>query len=89
MPRQIIYELTFDSAVDELGGYARLDVAIDPVVDALGLNPYAFPRFENDFISFRYAITKPIEELPSFVIYFTINPKGDVSLEHIEENSPY
>ena len=89
MPRQIIYEFSFDGAVEALGGYAKLDIAIDPVVDALNRNPYAFPRFENDFMSFRYAITKPVDDVPSLVIVFTILQNGDVSLEHIEENSPY
>jgi hypothetical protein len=89
MPREVIYQTAFTEEVEALGGYRHLDRAIDPVVEALYRNPYAFHRFENDFVSFRYAITKPIEELPSYVIVFAITEKGDVTLEHIEENLMY
>jgi len=89
MRRQIIYAKTFDEAVDALGGYRAIDRAIDTIVDALDRNPYVFNLFESDFISFRYVITKPIEDLPSLIIIFSIGHEGNVTLEHVEQNLGY
>jgi len=83
--RQIIYDARFDRAVDELGGYRSIDRAIDTVMEALYRNPFGFKKFENDYISFRYAITKRVDEIPPLVIIFVIGENGDVTLEHIEE----
>ena len=90
MRRQIIYSKDFDLAVDALGGYRAVDLATDTIVEALERNPYAFNKFESDFLSFRYAITKPIEDLlPSLVIIFSIDKEGNVTLVHAEENPSY
>lgn len=86
MGRQIIYAAEFDHGVDALGGYRAIDRAIDTVIDALYRNPHGFNKFENDFISFRYALTKPIDYIPALIIIFSIAANGDVTLEHIEEN---
>jgi len=83
--RQIIYSVGFDHAVEKLGGYRFIDEALDTVVDGLYRNPYGFEKFENDFISFRYAITEPTLDLPALVVVFSIAEKGDVTLEYIEE----
>lgn len=83
--RQIIYGLAFTRGVETLGGYRSLDRAIDTVLDALYRNPFGFNKFENDHISFRYAITEVTADLPSLVIVFSIGENGDVTLEHIEE----
>jgi hypothetical protein len=88
MRREIIYDKSFDRAVDALGGYRAIDRALDTVVEALSRNPYAFNKFESDIVSFRYAITSPVRDLPSLVIVFRIEP-GNVTLEHVEENSNY
>ena len=48
-------------------------------------NPYGFPKFEHDFISFRYARTKPIEGyIPALVVFFVIDPDGTVVLNWVE-----
>jgi hypothetical protein len=65
--RQIIYSNAFDRAVDHLGGYRSLDIVIDTIIDALYRNPYGFNKFESDFVSFRYAITKSIGTLPPLI----------------------
>lgn len=85
MGRQIIYARSFEEAVETLGGYRAIDRAIDTVIDALYRNPYGFRKFENDYISFRYAITRPIDDIPALTIVFLITENGDVILEHIEE----
>lgn len=83
--RQIIYDHSFDAGVEALGGYRSIDRAIDTVIDALYRNPWGFNKFESDFLSFRYALTLPIDDLPALAIIFTIGQNGDVTLEHIEE----
>lgn len=86
----IIEDKSFEDAVEKLGGYRAVDFALAPVVDALSRNPYGFRYFKNKFVSFRYAITKPIDCLPSLVVTFTIQEDGTVCLKHIEPvDSPY
>jgi hypothetical protein len=87
--RTIIYDKSFDAGVILLGGYLLLYPVIDAVVDGLRGNPYAFPKFENDFISFRYAHTARTRELPPLVIIFSIRKDGSVTLETIEEDDSY
>jgi hypothetical protein len=89
MARQIIFSHDFDAAVERLGGYRSIDVALDTIMDGLEKNPYGFERFENDYVSFRYAMTKPIDDMPSLVVYFIINDEKDVILEDIEEAELY
>jgi hypothetical protein len=83
--RQIIYAIDFDRGVEALGGYRMIDVALDTIIDGLYRNPYGFAKFENDFISFRYAIIAGTSDVPELVVTFTIGANGDVTLEHIEE----
>jgi hypothetical protein len=84
--RQIIHSVAFDRAVEALGGYRSIDRSLDTIIDALYRNPHGFNKFESDFISFRYAITKSTAWLPALVVIFTIAENGDVTLEHIEEH---
>lgn len=56
--REIIESPDFQRAVEGLGGYRAIDLALAPLIEGLYLNPYGFPRFENDWVSFRYARTK-------------------------------
>jgi hypothetical protein len=86
--RQIIYSNQFDTAVEKLGGYRAIDEALDMILDGLYRNPYGFHKFESDFISFRYAITKETGWVPALVVIFTIAENGDVTLEDIEEHMP-
>lgn len=83
--RQIIYSVAFDRAVEALGGYRAIDTALDTIIDGLYRNPYGFNKFENDYISFRYAITLATAEMPPLVVIFVIGENGDVTLEHVEE----
>jgi hypothetical protein len=87
--RSVIYDRSFDAAIEELGGYKLLDPVIDAVVNGISNNPYAFSKFENDFLSFRYAVTEAAENFPSLVIVFRIEKDGSVCLEYIEENFSY
>ena len=83
--RQIIFDETFDAAVERLGGYILVDEALDPILDGLYRNPYGFHLIENDWVRIRYVVTKPTGYLPSLVVTFTIEPNGDVILRHVEE----
>jgi hypothetical protein len=83
--RQIIYTTNFDLAVEKLGGYRIVDLSLEMILDGLYRNPFGFNKFENDFVSFRYAITKKTAWAPALVVTFTIGQNGDVTLEHIEE----
>jgi hypothetical protein len=89
MWRAIIYDKSFDICIEELGGYLLLDPVIDGVIEGLSRNPYAFPKFESDYISFRYAITSKFGDIPPLVIIFRIEKDGSVTLEHVEENFEY
>lgn len=85
MRRQIIFAHAFSADVEALGGYRSIDKAIETVEEALVNNPYAFPKFESDFTSFRYAVTKEIDDLPPLAMLFTVDSKGNVTLEKIFE----
>ena len=84
--REIIATAAFNEAVEHLGGYRLIDMAMEAIVESLYRDPYGFEKFENDWCSFRFAKTKRIGVLPPFVVVFTINPGGNVILEHIEED---
>lgn len=62
-----------------------MDEALSTIYAALAVNPYAFEKFENDFMSFRYAITKRIGIVPPLVFVFSIGTDGSVYLDHVEE----
>jgi hypothetical protein len=53
-------------------------------MDGLMLNPYGFPKFENDWISFRYVVTKDIGTAPSLLFVFRVLSDKDVELTHVE-----
>jgi hypothetical protein len=89
MRRQIIFSHAFGQDVQAFGGYGTIDRALETVEEALVHNPYVFPKFESDFTSFRYAITKPIDDLPALAMQFTIDERGNVVLEKIFEARMY
>lgn len=89
MRRQIIFSREFDADVERLGGYRSIDRAIETIEFALVQNPYAFEHFESEFVSFRYVITKAIGELPPLSIVFTIDGRGNVTLEKIFDAASY
>lgn len=82
--RQIIFSREFDLAVEKLGGYRAIDPALDVVIEGLRLNPYGFDHFENDWVSFRYAITEGFGVIPALVVYFNITAAKDVELTYVE-----
>jgi len=84
--REIIESESFKDAVRELGGYRSIDEALQPIIEALYLSPQGFPFFANKWVSFRYARTKALEFIPALVVVFTIEPNGDVILQHVEED---
>jgi hypothetical protein len=47
--RSIRYAKHFDEAVKRIGGYEVVDLALEPIIDAISLNPYGFPIIESDF----------------------------------------
>ena len=87
--REIIFSEDFEKAADALGGYWVIDRALETVIDGLRLNPYGFNKFENDFVSFRYAITSRIGEIPPLVFTFNIDEKKNVILTHVEAYDVY
>ena len=84
--REIIESESFKEAVRNLGGHRAIDEALEPIIEALYHNPQGFPFFENQWASFRYARTKALEFVPPIVIIFTIEPNGNVILQHVEED---
>lgn len=90
MRRQIIEEHSFSDAAMKIGSYI-VDRAMDPIIEALVRNPYGFHSVENDFLRFRYAITKPIgNTIPAMLVVFTIDGDGTVRLRHVEKaDLPY
>jgi len=88
--RRVVSEVSFDVAVERLGGYQRLDSVLFPVVDSLYADPFGFPIVEDDWIPLcRYVLTKPTMGLPAFVVVFTIDDEELVSLRDIFENEDH
>ena len=86
--RRIFFSHECDAAAQKLGGYARIDKSLDAFWDGLHKNPYGFPKFESDWFSVRYIITRPMPGLPSLVWSFTISGK-DIEIVHVEEFERY
>ncbi|MDQ0325570.1 hypothetical protein J2R99_001419 [Rhodopseudomonas julia] len=84
--REIIASDAFEEAIQEIGGYRAVDEAMEGIVEGLYRNPYGFPHFESDFVSFRYARTKRTPLAPPLVVIFRIDDNKNVILEHIEED---
>ena len=84
--REIIESESFKEAVTALGGHRAIDEALEPLLEALYQNPFGFPKFENDWVSFRYARTKPVDFMPPLVFIFTIDTDHNVVLQHVEED---
>jgi hypothetical protein len=89
MARSIIFSPLCDIAATALGGYERIDVSLEAVMQGLMVNPYGFRLIESDFYQARYLVTNPIRDLPSLVWVFTIDPENNVILTHVEEFQDY
>ena len=86
--RRIIYSHECNKSAERLGGWRILDRALEPILDGLERNPYGFPKYESDWVSIRYVITKPIPGAPRLAWYFTINGM-DVEILDVEEYEGY
>lgn len=82
--RSIISTHEFDRQVESLGGAKALDEVLSPLMEALSRDPYGFTKFENDYTSFRYAMTRETILTPRLAIVFTIDENKNVVLENIE-----
>ncbi len=87
--REIIFSEKLHESVEELGGFWVVDRALDMIIDGLALNPYGFHRFENDFCSFRYAVTSRIGDVPPLVFVFSIDHKKNVVIEDVFRHEAY
>jgi hypothetical protein len=72
--REIIESDEFKIAVRALGGHRAIDEALEPLIEALYLNPYGFEFFQNDWVTFRYARTRAIELVPALVVISLLRP---------------
>jgi hypothetical protein len=84
--REIIEAESFKKAIEKLGGHRAVDEALEPIIEALYRNPYGFPFFQNDWVSFRYARTRALEFTPPLIVIFTIESNRNVILHHVEED---
>lgn len=82
---KIIETDAFVLAVEKIGGFRFVDEALSTVMDGLHRNPFGFKLFENQFVSFRYAITKRIGNIPPLIVIFRIERPDTIYLEHVEE----
>jgi hypothetical protein len=88
--RRIISDHLFDREVERLGGFEKIDRALLPIIDALSANPYGFRIIQDDWFPLcRYAVTKPFDGLPGFVVTFTIEEDRTVILREIWEKDEY
>lgn len=86
--REIIYSNDFDLAVDTVGGYSIVDDALEIVIDGLRLNPYGYPLFESDLISFRWIVVEATTTRPPLYFTFQILSNRNVELLHVEICEP-
>ena len=87
--RKIFYSKECDAAAERLGGYERIDVALDTVWDVLRHDPYKLPRCESDWYSARFILTKPSGDAPALVWLILIESGGDIIIDHVEESEGY
>lgn len=90
--RSIIEEDSFQDAVVLVGGAQLVDLALSSIIHGLMRNPYGYGLHENQFTSFRYAITRKVmwtePQIPPLIVTFTISENGDVHLQHVEVYEP-
>jgi hypothetical protein len=86
---QIIETESFTKAVEQIGGHRFVDLALSTILDGLMRNPYGFHHFESEVVSFRYARTKRIGNIPPLILIFRIVPPETVFLEYVEEEDRF
>lgn len=86
--RIVSFSAECNEAAEALGGYKAIDCTLEAFWDGLLKNPYGFTKYESDFFSIRYIVTKQIGEVPPLVWLFTIDDRN-VELVHVEKHEPY
>lgn len=87
--RAIFFSAQCDACAEKVGGYRRIDQALDAVWDALLRNPYALNRVESDWYSTRYVETIAFKNVPALLWEFEIQTNGDIVIDHVEEFEEY
>jgi hypothetical protein len=88
--RQICFSPECDLAAETLGGYQKLDPALDAVWDALMRNPFGLNIIETDFThQERFIVTKRVGACPSLIWLFVIREDQNVEITHVEEFEEY
>lgn len=86
----IVEDASFAAAVNKIGGYEKVDLALSTIMDGLTRNPFGYKEVSNSVMTFRYAVTKRMYTVPPLVVVFAIDAKGTVHLAHVEEyENPY
>lgn len=86
--KRVVFTDECNQAAERLGGYARIDCSLDAFWDGLYRNPYGFPKYESDWFSVRYIITKPIYDVPPLIWYISVSA-DEVLLLYVEEYEKY
>ena len=89
MGRSVFFSSACDAAAARLGGYERIDLALEAAYQALLVNPYGLPLIESDHYRARYVITIQVGDIPPLVWVFTINDQNDVVITHVERLDSY
>ncbi len=87
--RAIFFSRQCDECAQHLGGYERIDPALDTVWEALTRNPYALHKVESDYYYARYVTTKAFKDVPALLWTVEIQANGDVVIDHVEEFEEY
>lgn len=88
--RVISFSKECDQAAERLGGYKRLDKALDAIWDGLNRNPYEFLLIEGDyFSSARVMLTEGTDDCPPLVWIFAIRADRNVEILYVEEQEGY
>ena len=85
----IIFAPSCDIAAEALGGYERIDRALDPVIEGLSVNPYRYEKIESDFYQARYVVTRSVGDVPPLVWIFRIEANNDVLIVGVEAFEAY
>jgi hypothetical protein len=88
--RRIRSSREFDRQIETLGGYEKLDLVLDPIVDGVYIDPYGYTVIQDDWTPLcRYARTIPVDDLPAFIVLFVIEEDGGVELREIWPDEDY
>jgi hypothetical protein len=71
------------AALNYLGGYNALDIALEPIYEGLRRFPYGFNLEDLGEFSFRYAKTIKIGGIAPLIVVFSIEQGKTVLLKHI------